>query len=71
MPVAVLVGGLIAVKPLVVALTLLFRFIAILPQDFGSNLGGFSAGALPQLSTVILGGMLALGFVMISRMLEE
>lgn len=71
LPIAVLVGGVIAVKPMVAALTLFFRFAAILPGDLGSHLGSFSAGGLPQLSTVIMGGMLALVFVMISRMLEE
>lgn len=71
LPIAMLVGGLIAVKPLAAAFTLLSRFAAILPRDLGGNLASLSASGLPQLSTVILGGMLALAFVMISRMLED
>ncbi len=71
LPIAVIVGGAIALKPLVAILTVVFRFAAILPGDVSSNLGSLSSGSLPQLSTVIFGGMLALAFVMISRMLED
>lgn len=71
LPIAVLAGGAIALKPMLATLTLLTRFAAILPSELGSDLGSLSVGSLPQLSTVIMGGMLALAFVMISRMLED
>jgi len=71
LPIAVIVGAAIAVKPLVAVVTVLSRFVAVLPSDLSSNLGSLSSGNLPQLSTVIFGGMAALAFVMISRMLED
>ncbi len=71
LPIAVIVGGAIAVKPLLAILTVLFRFADTLPSGISSNLGSLSSDSLPQLSTAILGGMLALAFVMISRMLED
>ncbi len=71
LPVAVVVGGAIAIKPLAGLVTVFSKFLAVLPGNVGNNLSGVSASSLPQLSTIMFGCMLALAFVMISRMLED
>ena len=71
LPVALLIGGAIAVKPLANLLTALFRFISVLPENVSGNLGVVSSINLPQMSTIMLGGMLVLVAVMIMRMLED
>lgn len=71
LPVALLIGGAIAVKPLANLLTALFRFISVLPDNVSSNFGAVSSIDLPQMSTLMMGGMLVLVAVMIMRMLED
>ena len=71
LPVAVVVGGAIAIKPLAGLVTVFSKFLAVLPGNVGNNLSDVSASSLPQLSTIMFGCMLALAFVMISRMLED
>ena len=71
LPVALMIGGAIAVKPLANLLTALVRFMSVLPDNVSGNLGVVSSIDLPQMSTVMLGGMLVLGAVMIMRMLED
>jgi len=71
LPVALVIGGSIAVKPLVNLLTALFRFVSVLPDNVSSNFGAVSSIALPQMSTLMMGGMLVLVAVMIMRMLED
>lgn len=67
LPVAFVVGAAIAVKPLSQLVLTLSKLLAILP----SNVTGLSLDLIPQNSTIFLGGLLALGFVMITKMLEE
>ncbi len=71
LPVALLIGGAIAVKPLANLLTALFRFVSVLPDNVSSNFGAVSSIDLPQMSTLMMGGMLVLVAVMITRMLED
>ena len=71
LPVALLIGGAIAVKPLSNLLTALFRFVSVLPDNVSSNFGAVSSIDLPQMSTLMMGGMLVLVAVMIMRMLED
>jgi hypothetical protein len=71
LPVALLIGGAIAVKPLSNLLTALFRFVSVLPDNVSSNFGAVSSIDLPQMSTLMMGGMLVLVAVMITRMLED
>ena len=71
LPVALLIGGAIAVKPLANLLTALFRFVSVLPDNVSSNFGAVSSIDLPQMSTLMMGGMLVLVAVMIMRMLED
>ena len=71
LPVAVLIGGAIAAKPMAGLLAALIKVASVIPGDLGESLGSVSASDLPQFSTFILGGMLALVFVMATRMLED
>ena len=70
MPVAIAIGGIFAAKPLM-------QLVQILPGLFGGvfqGLGGMDVVpgvALVDLPTVILGGMLLVGMLMVARMLEE
>jgi len=71
LPVALVIGGSIAVKPLANLLTALFRFVSVLPDNVSSNFGVVSSIDLPQMSTFMMGGALVLVGVMIMRMLED
>ncbi len=71
LPIALLVGGAIAIKPLAGLVMQLLNFAAALSTSVNSSLGGLSAGILPQYSTVIFGGLLALAFVVVTRLREE
>jgi len=71
LPIAVLVGGLIAAKPLIDLLTAMARIANVLPASIGANLKSLPIGDLPQLSTVMMGVMLAIAAIMLSRLLED
>ena len=71
LPIAVLIGGLIAAKPLAGLVTALFKLAALVPANVGDNLAVVSSGSLPQLSTIIFGGVLVLAFVGLTRLLES
>jgi hypothetical protein len=66
-----IIGGSIAVKPLANLLTALFSFVSVLPENVSGNLGVVSSINLPQMSTIMLGGMLVLVAAMVMRMLED
>jgi hypothetical protein len=71
MPIAFVVGAAIAFKPLsglVVSLSGLLKFI---PQSLGSQAGQLPIDQLPQLSTIWMGGMLVIGVMMASRLLQD
>ena len=69
--VALLVGGAIAIKPLAGLLTQLFNLASVVSDSVNFSSVGLSAGSLPQYSTVVFGGLLALAFVVVTRLLEE
>ena len=71
LPIALLVGGTIALKPLAGLVMQLLNFATVLSTSVSSSLGGLSASSLPQYSTVLFGGLLALAFVVVTRLLEE
>ncbi len=71
MPTAFVIGAAIAFKPLsglVVSLASLLKFI---PQTLSSNAGALPFEQLPQLSTIWMGGMLIIGVMMASRLLQD
>ena len=71
LPIAVLVGGAIAVKPLAGLVTALMTFLSVVPANISSNLGNISTASVPHMSTIVLGGTLVLVVIMITRMLED
>jgi len=71
LPIAVLVGGLIAAKPLIELLTALVRIADVLPGSITRNFGTLPLGDMPQMSTVMMGAMLAIAAIMLSRLLED
>jgi hypothetical protein len=71
LPTAVLVGGAIAVKPLVGLITAVPDLLSVVPASVSSNLQQVSSGSLPQLSTIMLGGMLVIVALTVARMLED
>ena len=71
MPTAFVIGAAIAFKPLsglVVSLASLLKFI---PQTLSSNASALPFEQLPQLSTIWMGGMLIIGVMMASRLLQD
>ena len=71
LPLAVLIGGLIAVKPLADLLTSFLKLASLLPASVSDNLSALPAGNLPQMSTIMLGAMLTVGVVLVARLLED
>jgi len=71
LPIALLVGGLIAAKPMIELMTAVVRVANVLPANIGKNLDALPVGDLPQLSTVMMGAMLAIAAIMLSRLLED
>lgn len=71
LPIAVIVGGLIAVKPLAGLLTSVIGLLSVVPASIGENIAAAPGGDLPQLSTILLGAMLAVGAVLMSRIIED
>ena len=77
LPVAIVLGVLIAAKPLMQLVSALPNLLTVVPANIGSNvslqglLPGFSVGSLPQLSTIIFGLVLFGAIMMLTQMLEE
>lgn len=71
LPIAVVIGGAIAVKPLAGLVTSLMNFMSVLPASVSTNLSGVSALNLPQMSTIALGSMLVVAVITIARLFEE
>ena len=67
LPVAFIIGGAIAVKPLI-QLILAFSHLVFMVQ---LDLNGLSLESIPNGSTFVLGGLLLAAMVMVTRMLEE
>ena len=65
LPVAFVIGGVIAVKPLSQLVITFSKFISIIPANVG-----FSLELIPDGSTFLLGGMLLAAMIMITKMLE-
>jgi hypothetical protein len=71
LPVAVVLGGAIAVKPLLGLISSLPQLVSNLPVSVSSNLQQVSNTSLPQLSTVLLGSMLVIVVITAAKMLED
>ena len=67
LPVAFLVGAVIAVKPLSQLVVTFSKLLTVIPADFG----GMSIDVIPQATTFFLGGLLLVATMMITKMLED
>ena len=67
LPAAFVVGAAIAVKPLSELAVAFSKLLTLIPTNFGS----LSLGDFPQISTVLLGGLLLAAMMMVGKMLEE
>jgi hypothetical protein len=71
LPIAVLIGGSIAIKPLAGLLAALVKLLSVLPANIRSNLEGVTIANVPQLSTILFGGVLVIASIMLTRLLED
>lgn len=71
LPIAFVIGGSIAVKPLSELVTALIGMAAALPAKIGVEVGLIPADLLPGAPTIMLGLMIVLAFVMVGKMLED
>jgi len=67
LPAAFVIGAAIAVKPLSQLVVTFSKFLTLIP----ANVGSLSLDNFPQISTVLLGGLLLVGMMMVTKMLEE
>ena len=67
LPVATLIGALVAFKPLTELVTLIAGLVQLIPQD----VLGISAAVIPQLPMLVLGAMLLAACMIGMRMLED
>ncbi len=70
LPIAVFLGVIIAVKPLLQVVAALPEVLTFLTRNILS-VEGLPAGSLPQMSTILVGAMLLGAVLMIGRMLED
>ncbi len=67
LPVALVVGAAVALKPLSQLVLTLSKLLALLP----GNVSGLSLSVIPQGSTIFLGGLLAIAMMMLVRLVDE
>ncbi len=67
LPAALLIGAVIAVKPMSQLVVTFSKLLTVIPADFG----GPSIDIVPQATTVFLGGLLLVAIVMITKILED
>ena len=67
LPAAFLIGGAVALKPLSQLAITFGRLLEILSAD----VGGLSIGAIPQSTTFLLGALLLVAVMMITKFLED
>jgi len=67
LPVAAVIGGAIAFKPLADLVTTLTNLSSLIPQDLVSG----AAGSIPQFHTIVLGAILLVAGLVSMRLLED
>ncbi len=71
LPVAILIGGLIAFKPMIDLLSAFSHWLVISPEAVSKYVSLLVTPNLSSMPLVWLGGLIVLGFVMFPRMLED
>ena len=71
LPIAILLGGAIAAKPLAGLVAASLKLASLVPANVSGSLDSVSASSLPQFSTILLGGVLAFVCIMATRLLDE
>ena len=71
LPIAFVIGGSIAVKPLAGLVTSLFKLVSALPANVGVSAESLPTDLLPGGPTMLLGVMAVFAVAMIGKMLEE
>lgn len=71
LPVAVLLGGVVAAKPVIALLTAMMRLFVISPEGLSNYLGNLTSSSLPSVTLISFGCMAALAIIMIGRILED
>ena len=67
LPIALLIGTAIAVKPLSQLVMTFSKLLTLIPVD----VGGMSMDFVPQTTTVILGGLVLVAMMTVTKLLEE
>jgi len=67
LPTAFLAGAAVAVKPLSQLVVAFSKLLTVIPTD----VGGLSIDVIPQTTTVVLGALLLVAMMMITKMLED
>ena len=67
LPAALLIGAVIAVKPLSQLVVTFGKLLTVIPAD----VGGLSIDIVPQATSVFLGGLLLAAIMMITKILED
>ncbi len=67
LPTAVLIGAVIAVKPLSQLVVTLSKLLTLIPADVGV----ISMDVIPQMTTVFLGSLLLVAMIMVTKILED
>lgn len=70
LPIAIVVGALIGLKPLLQVGALLPGLLRLLPVDRFA-LDALPVGDLPQVSTLVIGAAIVMAITLVGRMLEE
>jgi len=71
LPVAFVIGGAVAIKPLAGLVSMLVNFISTIPSNVGLDSGLIPENLLPGGPTVILGVMAVFAVGMIGKVLED
>ena len=71
LPIAFLLGAVIAVKPLSQLMLTFVKFTMSLVGSLGSSLQGWPIGYTPQLSIIVIGMLLMLGVFMASKVFDH
>ncbi len=71
LPIAFIVGGVIAVKPLSQLVVAVSKLRAFIPQDIKSNIDSIPFESLPPVSSILIAAFLVMAFLLAGKLLQE